>query len=723
MTANKPATTADWFRRLIMPPRFANDAAKTRTAQFLNAILLASIALLGVRLLTGIFYPQELIQDIPLGGLLLVMGVLLLLMRTGRVRAASIGVVGAILVVMTAMAFRDQGIHDGAFFVLTALVVMASLLLGWKASAAVAALCIAVDWVLASRYFGVSQVLGPDSAMNYALNTSVVFILIVVLMYLITNSLWRTLEQSKIDAQSLQQRNIELNQLRTDLEERVATRTAQLNTSVEIGRVAASFQDPQEMLDEIVTMIAERFTFYYVAVFTLNNQGDSAILRAATGEAGRRLKEGAHKLPLSVDSMVGYAILKRRPRIALDVGKDAVRFANPLLPETRSEIALPLLAGDTVLGALDVQSEQEAAFDEATSAMLQSMVNQLATALFNAYSFERVQKSLEYTKRQFAVGQALFAAKNPEEAYIALGQAWALLSHIERLQIYLVAARDVSGRPSEYELAMEWDVIAGVQVTPGQIAAAADLPLINLGRFDRMVVISDINDPHISRTARTTLLEAGIQSLLLVPLRIRDQFEGMLIASAEIPTDFSEAELNLITAITDQLAVVLNSLRLATDMQATVQRMELLNRRLSGEAWQRYIALQPELEVDSGRPPLAIQASRAELPIRVRGQAIGTFALEDVNPDRQWNPDELTLFQVIVNEVALAIDNARLIEQTQRTAQREKDIARAADKIHRASDLDEILRTAVYEISRIVGVTDVAVQIGTETPQNNGQSV
>ena len=145
--------------------------------------------------------------------------------------------------------------------------------------------------------------------------------------------------------------------------------------------MAAATLDPDQLLRQVVNLITERFGFYYAAVFTLNDTGTSAVLREATGGAGRILKVRAHQLDVNEQSMVGYVIVQRKARIALDVGAEPVRFANPLLPETRSEIALPLMARNRVLGALDVQSTQPAAFDEANAAVLQAMADQIAIAL------------------------------------------------------------------------------------------------------------------------------------------------------------------------------------------------------------------------------------------------------------------------------------------------------------------------------------------------------
>ena len=103
---------------------------------------------------------------------------------------------------------------------------------------------------------------------------------------------------------------------------------------------------------------------YYAAAFLVDDDNEFAVLVEATGKAGQMLKERGHRLEISGPSMVGTAIATRRPRIVQDVDNETMRFANPLLTETKSEVALPLIVGDQVIGALDVQSTRLAAFDE-----------------------------------------------------------------------------------------------------------------------------------------------------------------------------------------------------------------------------------------------------------------------------------------------------------------------------------------------------------------------
>lgn len=186
-----------------------------------------------------------------------------------------------------------------------------------------------------------------------------------------------------------------LEELQTGLEKRVAERTEQLRVTIEVGQVASSILEPAELVQKVVGLITERFGHYYAAIFLADQSGQWAELKDATGTAGQTLKAQGHRLEIGGRSMVGSAIARREARVALDIGAEPVRFDNPLLPQTRSEIALPLLVGNRVVGALDVQSMREAAFDEDDINTLQGMANQVAIALENARLFQETQRNLE----------------------------------------------------------------------------------------------------------------------------------------------------------------------------------------------------------------------------------------------------------------------------------------------------------------------------------------
>jgi len=167
-------------------------------------------------------------------------------------------------------------------------------------------------------------------------------------------------------------------------------RTMQLATAAEVSREAASILDLRQLLDNSVNLIRQRFGFYYAGLFLIDVENEWAVLEAATDDAGKALLASGHRLGVNSRSMVSWVTAHNAPRIALDVGVEPIRFNNPLLPDTRSEMALPLAARGRVIGALDVQSTRERAFTEDDIMTIQTIADQVAIAIDNARLFAQI---------------------------------------------------------------------------------------------------------------------------------------------------------------------------------------------------------------------------------------------------------------------------------------------------------------------------------------------
>src|SRR6185503_13213125 len=172
----------------------------------------------------------------------------------------------------------------------------------------------------------------------------------------------------------------------------VVERTKQLTATNEVGRVAASSLDPDELLGRVIKLFPEQFGYYYAAIYLLDSTEKWAELKEATGDTGQVLKQNHHRLEVDGKNMVGTAIRERSARIAQIASQEKIRSENPLLPYTRSEIALPLIVGDRVLGALNVQSTREADFDPHVIETMKNMAGQVAIALENARLFQEAQQ-------------------------------------------------------------------------------------------------------------------------------------------------------------------------------------------------------------------------------------------------------------------------------------------------------------------------------------------
>ena len=182
-----------------------------------------------------------------------------------------------------------------------------------------------------------------------------------------------------------------IEELRGTLEKQVEERTRLLKATNDLAKVSASILDPDELLAKIINMFTDQFNYYYAAIYIIDPGEKWAELKEATGEAGRVLKQNHHRLELTGKSMVSTSIREKSPRISQNTSDEKQRIENPLLPYTRSEVALPLIAGDRVLGALNVQSTKTEDFGLEVIETMQNMAGQVAIALENARLFQETQ--------------------------------------------------------------------------------------------------------------------------------------------------------------------------------------------------------------------------------------------------------------------------------------------------------------------------------------------
>ncbi|MGC9395250.1 MAG: GAF domain-containing protein [Anaerolineae bacterium] len=178
--------------------------------------------------------------------------------------------------------------------------------------------------------------------------------------------------------------------------ERLAGRALQLQTAAEVSRAASAVLDPDDLIQEVVTLVRDRFNLYYAGLFLVEPDPEDAavqwaVLKAGSGEAGKRMVAQGHRLRVGGTSMIGWCVANRQARIALDVGQEKVRQPHPLLPDTRSELALPLVSRGDVIGALTIQSTQEGAFTPEDITVLQTLADQLANAITNARLYEALE--------------------------------------------------------------------------------------------------------------------------------------------------------------------------------------------------------------------------------------------------------------------------------------------------------------------------------------------
>ena len=399
------------LRTLLAPPISSDNEEKSRAALILNILGWSTLFIVA-----GILLMRLVQQNDPnlvevnwiLAGILVAIGLVLYLTRTGSARAASVLFLATLWAGLSYVAWVADGIRDVTFSAYTIVILIAGLLLGWRGTAVVALLSILSGWGLA--YAETIHLIEPtlDQPLNFARDMTGVFLLMGISIYLMMTGLQQALRRSRRMSAELASSNSELEVMRVELEQRVEQRTfdlrkraGQLEAVSAVARAVASVQDLDTLLPAVTKLVSQQFGFYHVGIFLLDQQRQNAILRAANSQGGLRMLSRHHSLPLDEHSIVGYATSRGEARIALDVGSDAVYFSNPDLPETRSEMAIPLRVAGNVIGALDVQSKETNAFSPEDIGVLTTLADQIAVAIENARLFGETRQALDESRLRF----------------------------------------------------------------------------------------------------------------------------------------------------------------------------------------------------------------------------------------------------------------------------------------------------------------------------------
>ena len=324
----------------------------------------------------------------------------------------------AILVVAAGyIAYNRGGLYHISMLGFPVIVVLSGLMLGTRGSFLYAIVSSIIAAIIGYADINGISPFSESSRTGYddIAVAATMLILTAVVLRTIINRLTESVQQADDYGKAQESANTELKKLQSELEQRVDERTKdlqkqrdQLGAIANVARSIATIQNTEELLPAITTLVSERFDFYHVGVFLLDDNKEFAILSAANSQGGQNMLARGHRLKVGEQGIVGYTTYSGRSRIALDVGEDAVFFNNPDLPETHSEVALPLKFGNVIIGALDIQSTETNAFSQDDLEIFSILADQVSIAIQNAQSLERAEraiKGMEVASRQ-AVGQS-----------------------------------------------------------------------------------------------------------------------------------------------------------------------------------------------------------------------------------------------------------------------------------------------------------------------------
>lgn len=199
------------------------------------------------------------------------------------------------------------------------------------------------------------------------------------------------------------------------LEQRVEERTRAVELSAEVSRRLATILDPDELVREVVEQLQGAFNYYHVHIYLYDENGENLVMAGGTGEAGRAMLARGHKIPRG-RGLVGRAASSNLPVLVEDTAQDPNWLPNPLLPQTKSEVAVPIAVGEQVLGVLDVQQNRVGGLGQHDVELIQAIANQVAVATQNARAFSSVQRQAEREAVIAAVNQRIQRSTTIEEA-------------------------------------------------------------------------------------------------------------------------------------------------------------------------------------------------------------------------------------------------------------------------------------------------------------------
>lgn len=350
-------------------------------------------------------------------------------------------------------------------------------------------------------------------------------------------------------------------------------RVAQLGASADVGRAISSILDVAPLLRKAVMLLHDRFGFYHAGIFLIDESGEWAVLNEATGEAGAQMVAMGHRLRVGESSLVGRTALHRRPHIALDVGEDAVSFDNPLLLYTHSEVALPIAVGERLLGVLDLQSTEEAAFEEEDAQILQSVADQIAVAIENARQVSKEAAILEVTSPIYRVSRRLTTATTTHEV------ADAIVDSVAETGVDGCLVVEFEYSPTGEPEALLYLSVWRKERLP-QFQSGARLPIVESPFPFELVssfwTVPDVEqDGRLPQSARRVFEETYVRSLVNIPLRVGEKVIGQVVVLREVPGPFSDAALRVYEVLSDQAAVALERTRLLEEAQRRAEWEQL----------------------------------------------------------------------------------------------------------------------------------------------------
>lgn len=520
--------------RAIQNSSYDENRSKTNLLRSLLVIsMIASAAALAASAVGG-FGWQYLI---PIGSLLLLDVVSLIFLLRRILLPAQILLPASLFVVITyIIAFPPgYGLHDINLLAYAVVISLAGLTLGQRGAFAFTFLII-----LSVFGIGIAEMRGlivsPTSELTLPISPFAISIVVLAITFVqraLISLLNESVQRARTSEKEVVDRNEELQVFSTGLEKLIHSRTSELELAnqqskrrarqfeaiSQVSRAINQTQSLQDLLPQVTQVISDQFNFYHVGIFLLDTNSEYAVLAATNSEGGQKMLNRDHKLKIGQVGIVGNVAGTGIPRIALDTGADTIYFNNPDLPETRSEMALPLFrSGGKLIGVVDVQSTEPNAFGQDDIQVLTTLADQVSIAIANARLYEETQKAL--------------------------------------LESEMLYRHDIQTGWKKFARAQK---LAGIR-RQGMKSILYTDPIILSG------------EEEVIRSGSTYIKNDANNSQMTLPVKLRGEMVGMLSIKTDEERKLTDDEMDIVTAIIERAALSIENARLLDESRVAAEK-------------------------------------------------------------------------------------------------------------------------------------------------------